>query len=204
MNDSIINPKKFLTEYYQQMLSHPDGPEAFLKGSEFKKDHEYWAISMVLIGVNKLLGTPWWIKRSNQDPPDGVSTTYKIDKGTRSLVEEPVPLEVVFIPKYIKNQNWDNNLSDEENIFNFLNEKKFKNKAYESGTHLIIYFNLTLKDFLFQKLYELIKKAAPNLREIWAIAALDPLLKECLIAQLYPDMRSITINEENYFLNKKP
>jgi len=177
------------------MLEHPNCPEAFLRDRQFKKDHEYWAISMVLIGVNKLLGTPWWIKNSNQDPPDGVSITY--ENGTKTIVEKLVPVEVVFIPEYIKKQNWNNTLSDEENIFIFLNEKKFKNKAYGTGTHLIIYFNLTLKNFLFQKLCDLIKKASPKLKEIWAIAALDPLLKECLIAQLYPDMRSITINIEN-------
>ena len=200
MNDSIINPKKFLIKFYQKIISNPNGSESFLKDEKFKRDREYWAISMVLIGLNKMFGTCWWIKESDQDPPDGLAITYKIEEESNILIKNTIPIEVLFVPKYIKKQNWNERLSDEENIFNFINEKKFENKAYEPSTHLIIYFNLTLKNFSFPKLCSLITNASPKFKEIWCIAALDPLLKKCLIAQLYPDIRATTINIDEYLL----
>tara|TARA_Y100000031_G_C8193649_1_gene372619 strand:- start:445 stop:579 length:135 start_codon:yes stop_codon:yes gene_type:complete len=39
--NSVFNPKKFLTEFYQKMSSHLNGSEAFLKNKKHEKDREF-------------------------------------------------------------------------------------------------------------------------------------------------------------------
>ena len=109
---------------------------------------------MVLMGVYEITNDTWWIRKSEIDPPDGMAITYKIQKESNNVVEEdvPIPVEVLFAPKYIRKQKWDTNLTDEENIFNFIFEKKIKRKFYATGARLIIYFDIKLRNFSLENL----------------------------------------------------
>lgn len=191
--NSLINPKRFLTNFYEEMASYPEGPKAFLKARDNKKDLEIWAVSIVLIGLNKITNKSWWIQKPKDDPPDAFSVSYKIEKESNSIIEEYVPIEVVFVPKYIRKQNWNSLLSDEQNIYNFLNDKKFNFKSYEQGTHLIVYFNLKLDKFDLAKLSNLISEKNPKFAEIWFILSTDPIAENMLIEKTFPERLQTTI-----------
>jgi hypothetical protein len=191
--NSIINPKRFLTDFYNKMATHPKGPKAFLKDRDNKKALELWAISIVLIGLNKLTNKCWWIEVPKDDPPDAFSVSYKIEQESDATIEQYVPIEVVFVPKYIKQQNWNSLLSDEQNIYNFLNDKKFDLKSYDQGTHLIVYFNITLTKFDLVKLSNLISEKNPKFTEIWFILSTDPFAENMLIEKTFPERLQTTI-----------
>jgi len=186
-HNSLINPKRFLTNFYEKIKSYPGGPKAFFKARDNKKDLEFWAVSVVLIGLNQVTNKSWWIQTPKDDPPDAFSVSYKIENESNSVIEEYVPIEVVFVPKFIRKQNWDSLLPDEQNIFNFLNEKKFNSKSYEQGTHLIVYFNIKLEKFDLEKLSNMISEKNPKLAEIWLISSIDPFAENILIEKTFPE-----------------
>ncbi|MGD0021000.1 MAG: hypothetical protein ABSC54_01715 [Smithellaceae bacterium] len=198
--NSLINPKRFLTNFYEKMASYPKGPNAFLKARDNEKDLEIWAVSIILIGLNKITNKPWWIQKPKpkDDPPDAFSVSYKIEKESNLI--EYVPIEVVFVPEYIRQQSWDSLLSDEQNIYNFLNDKKFNFKSYEQGTHLVVYFNIKLDKFDLAKLSNLISEKNPKFAEIWFILSTDPIAENMLIEKTFPERLQITIRLEDCLL----
>lgn len=191
-HNSLINPKRFLTDFYNKVATYPKGPKAFLKARDNKKDLEIWAVSIVLIGLNTLTNKCWWIEVPKEDPPDAFSVRCKIEQESNSIIEEYVPIEVVFVPKYVKQQKWNSLLSDEQNIYNFLNDKKFNLKLYEQGTHLIVYFNIKLEKFDLVILSNLISEKNPTFKEIWFILSTDPFAENMLIEKTFPERLQTT------------
>lgn len=63
----------------------------------------------------------------------------------QKIEELSIPVEVMFVPTFVKNQRWDNSLTQEKNIYNLICDKKFDNKRYEKETNLFIYLDIELK-----------------------------------------------------------
>lgn len=93
----------------------------------------------------------------------------------------------MFVPKYVRNQKWDNSLIQEENFYNLICNKKFDTKSYDPATNLFVYVDLDLRDFKLSAFADLIKNRKPNYGGIWMLASISADGNEYLVRQLYPE-----------------
>jgi hypothetical protein len=146
-------------------------PEGFLRSRALKRERESW---VVLIGIHKLTGDYWFMRMENDDPPDATVVMFQADASGKRPMGFEVPVEVVFIPKHVKGQQWDARRSQEENVFAILDRTKFRTKRYEPGTTLFVYLNLTQSGFRLDSFSRLVEDRKPQLGGVWLLFAVSP------------------------------
>ena len=147
-----ISPLGVIRQHAAKVLNDPKG---FLTKREYKKDRESFGVAMILVGVHKINNTPWFLEMLEKEPPDAIAKKYRLTE-KRQVEEQSARVEVMFIPRNVRNQEWDESLSQEENIYNLLCRKKFDTKRYEPGTSLFVYLNIRLRDFKLFRLANLV------------------------------------------------
>lgn len=174
------SPKNVLENVKSKIIADPDN---FLNNQKYKQDRENFVIASILLGIYKITGVPWLMKEPEDVSQDGIAIRYE-SENIKIINELIIPIQVVFIPNNIK-ENWNNNISDEENIYNFIFEKKIKNKKYEKGTSLFIYFNIILSQFNFPKLIDLLL-INYSYEAIWCLSCVSKDKSDYMINQIYP------------------
>lgn len=144
---------------------------------------------MTLVGIHKLTRDYWFMRmeEKGKDPPDAVAVMFRVESGGKRTQLE-VPIEVVFVPKFVRNQAWYPNLSPEENVYNVLARTKFDSKCYAPETNLFVYLNLAQQQFELDKFSARIAESKPPLGGVWLLGGTSPDGEEYLIHQAYPQI----------------
>ncbi len=157
---------------------------------KYKQDKEMWVGVLTLLGMRKIQNAEnekWYITKSGENAPD----IFAINENH----EWEAHIEVVQLEKHGKKDFFDPKKSNEENIVNFLKEKKFeKTKDYGEKTLLFLYLDVDIDGVKFGELF---KKTKPKkLAEVWSLAFVGS--NEYAIVCLFPEKKSTKIKLADY------
>ena len=169
-----------------QSLVRVVGVRRFRKAGEHRQNREKWAVAATLLGIQKIQNRKLLMAMNKEDPPDA----FVAVPNTKGVVHGVAHVEVVRLEKHGKNNYFDPKKSNEENVINFLKEKKFTNKAYEKGTLLFLHLDANIGEIQFGELF---KKTKPeNLAEVWSLAYKGS--GEYVVACLFPERSATTLS----------
>jgi hypothetical protein len=170
-------------------------PEKFLHHRGFKRQRESWVVAMTLVGIVKLTGDCWFMRMvsEDEDPPDAVAVKFRLESGGKGIQLE-VPVEVVFVPEYVRSQSWNPDLSPEKNVYNVLVRTKFDSKCYAPETNLFVYLNLPQQQFRLDLFSSLIAERKPSLGGVWLLGSISTDGEEYLLHQAYPQISQCSLS----------